>query len=82
MYTDLVLYTLAAGVLYAVWQISPFIYRSLTTPLRKLPGPPSDSLLYGNFKAIFNTENSVLQEKWLEQYGDTIAYPAMFHVRP
>ncbi len=31
----------------------PIIYGELTSPLRNLRGPPSKSLIYGNFKELF-----------------------------
>lgn len=70
------------GALYALWKAVKLAYRSYSSPLRLLPGPPSESLLFGNFKAILEAENSVLQEKWLEEYGDTIAYPGFLGVSP
>ncbi|KAF7792239.1 hypothetical protein EIP86_003275 [Pleurotus ostreatoroseus] len=65
------------SVLYAVWKIAPILYRGLNSPLRRLPGPPSDSLFFGNFNTVAKQENAVLEE-WLADYGDTIAYPDLF----
>lgn len=68
------------GVLYALWKCVSIVVRIYTSPLRRLPGPPSDSFFLGNFKAIFKAENSVVQEKWLAEYGDVMAYPGIFGV--
>ncbi|KAJ3556986.1 hypothetical protein NM688_g1720 [Phlebia brevispora] len=67
-------------LVYALLRYAPRIYKRLTTPLRRLPGPPRDSLIFGNFRAIVKAENSVLQEKWIAEYGDTIAYPGLFGI--
>ncbi|THH29155.1 hypothetical protein EUX98_g5030 [Antrodiella citrinella] len=61
-----------------LWSILPVIIRPLCSPLRNLPGPPNPNWLWGQFKAIFDAENSVLQEKWIEQYGNTLVYKVMF----
>lgn len=42
--------TLAA---YGLYQVVKFIYGELSSPLRDLPGPKSPSLLYGNFREIY-----------------------------
>lgn len=48
--------------------------RSWNSPLRSLPGPKSPSFIYGHFKEIADAENSVLHEKWVEEYGKTFMY--------
>ena len=68
------------SVLYAVWKIAPILYRGLNSPLRRLPGPPSDSFFFGNFNTVAKKENEVL-EKYLAKYGDTTSYPDLFGVR-
>jgi hypothetical protein len=45
----------ATAVVYGVYRVAQFIYAELTSPLRDLPGPKSPSLLYGNFKEIFES---------------------------
>ncbi|KAG6909595.1 hypothetical protein DXG01_016634 [Tephrocybe rancida] len=57
------------------------IYGELTSPLRDLPGPPSSGgWIYGNFKEIWNEENAVPQERWVQQYGTTLRYHALFGI--
>lgn len=70
-----------AALLYILKKLGPVVLKRFTSPLRHLPGPPSDHWLFGNFKVIADSENSVPQERWMEQYGPTMAYPGMFGVR-
>ena len=44
----------SAGILmvYGIYKISTFIYDEMTSPVRYIPGPPSPSFLYGNFKQL------------------------------
>ena len=44
----------SAGILlvYGICKISTFIYHEMTSPVRDVPGPPSSSFIYGNFKQI------------------------------
>ena len=55
--------------------------RNAKSPLRKLPGPPSQSWLYGNVKYIFERGQSVAWDEWMVTYGKTFQYPSMFNVR-
>ena len=80
MFLSLFLYACGAGALYLLGQGLYYLYKIYTSPLLQLPGPPSDSLIFGNFKAIVKADNSVLQEKWLAEYGDVISYAGMFGV--
>lgn len=65
---------------YAVWQLRSPIIKTFTSPLKNLPGPPRKSWLLGYFPDIWKADNSVLQEKWVEQYGPTISYAGLFGV--
>jgi len=49
-----------AGVflVYAIYKLSTFIHDQVTSPLRDVPGPPSPSLLYGNFKELLTSVSS------------------------
>lgn len=87
MYTRLITSPTAYGWLlgflilgFVLYQILSWLLSPLTSPLRNLPGPPSPSWVYGNFIDIFKADNSVLHEKWLDQYGDTIKYRVLFGV--
>lgn len=54
--------------------------RSAKSPLRKLPGPPSQSWLYGNVKQIFGRGQSVAWDEWMSVYGKTFRFSVMFNV--
>ncbi|EJD52005.1 cytochrome P450 [Auricularia subglabra TFB-10046 SS5] len=72
-------YAWAVGALVALFAISkawPFVRLRLTTPLRDLPGPPNESILWGNLRKIFKAENSVIHEQWSKEYGNTLRYHA------
>jgi hypothetical protein len=55
--------------------------RNAKSPLRNLPGPPSQSWLYGNAKYIIERGQSVAWDEWMATYGKTFQYPSMFNVR-
>ncbi|KDR81977.1 hypothetical protein GALMADRAFT_240373 [Galerina marginata CBS 339.88] len=59
---------------YLVYKLCLFIYGELTSPLLDLPGPPSKSLIFGNFKDVTQGDSSEVLEKWIEEYGSTIKY--------
>ncbi|KAF9464574.1 cytochrome P450 [Collybia nuda] len=66
---------------YAVYRVLRLYYEEYTSPLRDLPGPKSSSFIYGNIKDIWEAENSVLHEKWVQEYGKTIQYSGFFGIR-
>ncbi|QRV98590.1 cytochrome P450 family protein [Ceratobasidium sp. AG-Ba] len=60
-----------------VLRVSYWLYwplRKLFSPLRHLPGPKNESLMFGNLKRIFAAPNSVVHEAWVEEYGPTYVY--------
>ncbi|KAJ3805519.1 cytochrome P450 [Lentinula aff. lateritia] len=59
---------------YGLFLLAQYFYREATSPLNALPGPPNSSWIYGNSKEIQDAETSVTQEKWVEEYGTTLAY--------
>ncbi|KAL4261304.1 Cytochrome P450 superfamily protein [Pleurotus pulmonarius] len=65
---------------YGVYKLFKFVYGEFTSSLRYLPGPKSSSWIYGNFREIFDAENSVLHEQWVKEYGPTIKYRGLFGV--
>lgn len=68
----------SALVAFGCWKLGERVWHNLRSPLRALPGPKGTSWLYGNLKDIFNAENSVLHEGWVEQYGTTLKYKGFF----
>lgn len=75
---SLAAYAVGALVALILYKLVPFLWQMNTTPLRHLPGPPTESLFWGNMLSIQKEENSVPQERWVEQYGSTIAYKGLF----
>ena len=73
---------LFAVVLAVLWVLRDLLLAPFRSTLLNLPGPPSPSWFYGNFKQIFESEGESARDEWLNQYGDTIAYRAWFNVRP
>ncbi|KAJ7099283.1 cytochrome P450 [Mycena belliarum] len=61
---------------YALYEVLKVAYQERRS-LRHLPGPKSPHLFYGNFKEIWKSENSVL-EQWIRQYGPTLKYTGFF----
>lgn len=64
-----------------VYFIVRHVYDIYTSSIRDLPGPPLASLLFGNLREVFASENSSAFEKWNEKYGPTIQYRAFFATR-
>ena len=77
------LYVYAAGTLLALalYKVAAFAWGILGSPLRHLPGPPSESLFWGNMATTQKEDNSVPQARWVAQYGPNIAYKGVFGVR-
>ena len=71
--------TAAAAVLAVFgYYILPILWIVIATPLRQLPGPPSDVTLT---EGVEEEPQSVLQDQWVAKYGPTIAYKGPFGVR-
>nr|AVZ23853.1 cytochrome P450 [Thanatephorus cucumeris] len=62
----ILLFKIAEGAYYPI--------RKLFSPLRELPGPSNESVIFGNLKRVFAAPNSVIHEAWLKEYGSTLAY--------
>jgi hypothetical protein len=78
--SSLVLPVLGTGLAYVTYLALKFVFHR--SPLRDLPGPPNPSLLFGQFRAISDAENSVLHEAWLADYGPAVTYQGLLGVRP
>lgn len=61
-----------------MWWIDPYF-----SPLKDIPGPETyESIIWGNFKKILSTQNSVVHEEWFEKYGHVIHYRTFLLVSP
>ncbi|KAG8769239.1 hypothetical protein FRC12_005086 [Ceratobasidium sp. 428] len=67
-------YLIGGIILLRILQWSYGPVRRLFSPLRHLPGPKCESIIFGNMKRIFSNPNLVVQEQWAEEYGSTFAY--------
>ena len=45
-------------IVWAIYKI--YIWPFYISPLRKIPGPPSKNLIYGNFKELFTGQVNVI----------------------
>lgn len=71
---------LATPLIVFVYTFVKYRIRSYRSPLRKLPGPKSQSWLYGNVGEILEKGQSVAWDEWTSTYGKTFQYPSMFNV--
>ncbi|KAF9235972.1 cytochrome P450 [Melanogaster broomeanus] len=69
---------IASAIAVTLWKLIWLIYHEFTSPLRHLPGPKGTSLIFGNTGDIWETETCFLQEKWVEEYGNTLRYKGLF----
>ncbi|KAL1743130.1 cytochrome P450 [Schizophyllum fasciatum] len=72
--TLLVIVALAIG--RAVWRVvSRFVLRS---PLDDIPGPPSKSLVFGNFRQLFSPDAWAFHEQLARDYGSVVRTTGLF----
>ncbi|QRW14203.1 cytochrome P450 family protein [Ceratobasidium sp. AG-Ba] len=50
------------------------IIRRRWTPIRRLPGPPNPSFLFGNYHEIHGAPIGFTQEQWMKVYGHTFVF--------
>lgn len=70
----------AAVLAYGLYKLGETLVAPYFSPLRDLPGPPRPSWAFGNLKQIFDAENSVLHEAWVQEYGTTLKYKGWLNV--
>ncbi|EKM59786.1 uncharacterized protein PHACADRAFT_115009 [Phanerochaete carnosa HHB-10118-sp] len=83
MSSSLIVYAIGAtGTLaaLALCNLVLLVWRISTSPLQHLPGPPNESFVWGNAKTTEREGHSVPQDRWVQQYGHTIAYRSAFGV--
>ncbi|RIA97843.1 cytochrome P450 [Glomus cerebriforme] len=59
-----------SGIGWVIYKL--FIFPYYISPLRKIPGPPSNNFFFGNVKKLFTEENTQLD--WIKQYGNIVKY--------
>ncbi|KAF8352245.1 cytochrome P450 [Amanita rubescens] len=69
-----------ALAVYPLYKLTKYLYQEYNSPLKHLPGPKSTSWIYGNFKEIWESDNSVAHEKWISIYGTTFKYKGFFGI--
>ena len=71
---------LTTPLIIFVYTFIKYRIRNSRSPLRNLPGPESQSWLYGNITEILERGQPVALDEWMSIYGKTFQYPAMFNV--
>lgn len=60
------------GALIAtVWLVRKKLIPLYVTPLLSLRGPPSASILYGNFQQVGKVADPLITQQWMQDYGST-----------
>jgi hypothetical protein len=72
----------ASGLLLAfgLYRLARLIVTELNSPIRQLPGPKSNSLVFGNFKQLWAPNNIVLWESWVSEFGRTFRFNGFFGI--
>src|ERR1700753_2117980 len=74
-----------AAVVYVVYRCAKALATSISwrsaLVTRDLPGPKSESLIWGNIKRIFSAEPAVTEEAWEAEFGHAFVYRTLFSVR-
>ena len=76
----LVLSSVASLSAYGLYRLLRRIYRTCTSPLHALPGPPNESFLFGNLLRIRDADAAEVHLEWANQYGPAMQYKAFFSV--
>ncbi|KAJ7739298.1 cytochrome P450 [Mycena olivaceomarginata] len=79
MISQLLLPILGTLLAYVVYHVVQFLYNDLSSPLRGMAGPPSPSLLLGNFKQM--ADDALLTDKWRREFGPNFTFRGLFSVR-
>lgn len=76
-------FLLAAGTsisFYGVYKLGCQFLGPYFSPLRDLPGPKSESFIWGNLGEMQTEEYIKKHEEWVETYGKVIKYKGFFNV--
>ncbi|RGB39306.1 hypothetical protein C1646_664698 [Rhizophagus diaphanus] len=56
-----------------------FIWPHYVSPLRKIPGPPSENPFLGNIKTFMKEDSGEPQLRWIKKYGNIIKVHGIFN---
>ncbi|GET00295.1 cytochrome P450 [Rhizophagus clarus] len=57
-----------------------FIWPFYVSPLRKIPGPPSDNPILGNLKSLMKSDGFIeTRLRWVRKYGNIVKYNGLFN---
>ncbi|KAH7907839.1 cytochrome P450 [Hygrophoropsis aurantiaca] len=70
----LLLSTTATLIGFGLLKIGKLIVRQVTSPLRNIDGPKSTNWLFGNLGKLFKSDDMVLVEEWVQEYGQTLKF--------
>ncbi|KAL7411750.1 putative cytochrome P450 [Mrakia frigida] len=73
MFLSLLLLPLSVLSLY-IWF---YIVKPRRSLLLNLPGPPSDSFIFGSLKGIIKEEPGKKHDRWMDEYGSTYRYDVL-----
>ncbi|KZV96634.1 cytochrome P450 [Exidia glandulosa HHB12029] len=67
---------------YTAYSVGSFVYdywRKSRSPLRDLPHPKEPAnWIFGHLRVMFSSENNEIQERWVEELGETFAMRTLF----
>ncbi|KAM5537407.1 hypothetical protein V8D89_008926 [Ganoderma adspersum] len=66
------------GLIATAWLVRKKLVPLYVTPLLSLRGPPSPSVLYGNFQQLGKVADPTVAQKWMEDYGSTFLARVFF----
>ncbi|PKY47660.1 cytochrome P450 [Rhizophagus irregularis] len=75
--TSLVSFFVLGVIGWATYKM--YIWPVYLTPLRKIPGPPFESLFYGNYKKFMKEEVNEPQLELAKKYGNIVKYYEIFN---
>ncbi|KAG6831755.1 hypothetical protein H0H92_007907 [Tricholoma furcatifolium] len=71
-YFHILLGLMLLGAISSLVLYQIFLYPSLFSPLRRIPGPPLGHLIYGQFPAIIKGEAGIPQREWVKRHGPVV----------
>ena len=63
-----------------IYQFIKGTFHPFFSPLRIVPGPPSNGFFMGNLRAIIDADPCELHEKWAKEYGPVVKYKVFVNV--